>query len=201
MEKKEWPFDERLEQLLRQKSFAQLSEAEKAEVLKLLTSEEYDEYHQVLQGSSQLFAQPSAGRPPATSPFKAALAQNRSKANTNRLINQSIAVWKAALAVAATALLFLYVGQSRGAQLAGEPVYIYVTDTIVLDKPSKPQLATSPNAQDSSEDGMVMAAHQGSLNASNSYADSSGLKATFASYKSRSLTADRELMDFLVEMH
>ncbi|MEM1320250.1 MAG: hypothetical protein AAGG75_08335 [Bacteroidota bacterium] len=193
MENTERPLDEQLEQLLRSKRFADLNTQEKSQVLDQLSQEEYERYHHILQGSRTLFAQHPA--PPPMGPrLKNALSQNRLQCDQNSYLRQPIAAWKAALTVAATALLFLFIGHSQGKKMVGEPVYVYKIDTIYQEMPS----FTSNKKK---EDGTVIATRKTSLQASESYADSSSIPATFPSGRSRSLTTDRELMTFMTDVY
>lgn len=130
---------ERLEQLLLEKVYTDLSADELQYVNQHLTPQQYATFRQTLLSSKQLFQEEI----PELDPMIADRLKGQFKMmNTDRpqskviaLANSPVALWKAIATTAAIALMMWFVPNFNAAETAPQIVYQYKTDTVFKEIP------------------------------------------------------------------
>lgn len=130
---------ERLEQLLLEKVYTDLSADELQYVNQHLTPQQYATFRQTLLSSKQLFQEEISELDPMIAnrlkgQFKM-MNTNRPQSKVIALANSPVALWKAIATTAAIALMMWFVPNFNAAETAPQIVYQYKTDTVFKEIP------------------------------------------------------------------
>ncbi len=137
-------FNEKLEALIVNKAWKELSAEEKKYVFQFMEEDSYTSYHNTMRVSQELFKNDRPAFTPSLShqnALKAKLQENRQEKQSSlgAIINYRMPFYQTALAVAASLLLFWWIYPNEAIEISPqstpEQVLVYQTDTVYIEKP------------------------------------------------------------------